>query len=281
MQIEGRLLRSGTSKDKYKEPKPPDPENYPFAGLPEGWAWVSIGQLAWSVKDGPHYSPTYADEGIPFITGGNVRAEGVDFKSAKRISPELHAKLSKRCKPETGDLLYTKGGTTGIARVNTYSHEFSVWVHVAVLNLAGSIDPFYLQHALNSPLCYSQAQRYTHGVGNQDLGLTRMVNIVLGLPPLAEQRRVVAEVERRLSVVEEQERAVERSLARAGKLRQAILRRAFAGKLVPQDPSDEPASLLLERIRAERAAAGEGTRPRRGRTKRVTEPARQERLFEG
>ncbi len=217
--------------------------------LPEGWTTVSLGQLAWSVKDGPHYSPAYTNDGIPFITGGQVRPSGVDFEAAKKISAELHTELARRCKPEYGDILYTKGGTTGIARVNTYKREFNVWVHVAVLKLVPSLEAFYVQHALNSPSCYAQAQRFTHGVGNQDLGLTRMVNIVFGLPPLAEQKRILEEVERILSIVEELEIQASHNLRRADGLRQAILKHAFQGKLVPQDPNDEPADALLERIR--------------------------------
>lgn len=94
------------------------------------------------------------------------------------------------------------------------------------------------------------------------------------LPPLAEQHRIVAEVERRLSVCDEMEAVVERNLKRAARLRQAILKRAFEGKLVPQDPNDEPAGVLLERIRQERSMAKkqsdvkqESTNPRRDRRK--------------
>jgi type I restriction enzyme, S subunit len=219
---------------KYKEPAGVgEVENLPnLPKIPANWVWVTLGQLSWSVKDGPHYSPKYADEGIPFISGGNVRPHGVDFENTKFITPELHEELSKRCKPELGDILYTKGGTTGIARVNTYEREFNVWVHVAVLKLIHSVEPFYIQHALNSLFCYLQSQKYTHGVGNQDLGLTRMIKIILALPPLAEQQRIVAEVERRLSVVAAAEGGVAATLIRAGRLRQTILQRAFSGRLV-------------------------------------------------
>ena len=76
-----------------------------------------------------------------------------------------------------------------------------------------------------------------------------LLAIPIPLPPLAEQRRIVAEVERRLSVVQEVEAVIAANLARAERLRQSILKQAFEGKLVPQDPNDEPASVLLERIR--------------------------------
>ena len=219
-----RIQWSG--RGKYKEAAAADASNLPE--LPEGRVWAALGQLTSSVRDGPHFSPKYADEGVPFISGGNIRPEGIDFSSTKFITPELHAELSKRCKPEPGDLLYTKGGTTGIARVNTETREFNVWVHVAVLKLMESVHPFYLQHALNSPHCYRQSQKYTHGVGNQDLGLTRMVWITVPLPPYAEQLRIVEETERRLSLIRGVEAEVDANLKRAQTLRQAALASAFA-----------------------------------------------------
>jgi type I restriction enzyme S subunit len=237
-------------KKRYKEPI--GPELVGLLQLPKEWIWVNLGQLAWSVRDGPHYSPEYVNQGIPFITGGNVRPSGVDFANAKKISKELHQKFSERCKPEVGDILYTKGGTTGIARVNTYDREFSVWVHVAVLKLTGQIEPFYVQHALNSPFCYEQAQRFTHGVGNQDLGLTRMVRIILSLPPLAEQKEIISRIDYLQSIAEKTEDIVETSLKSADRLRQTILEHAFLGKLIPQDPTDEPAEELLKRIRGKK-----------------------------
>ncbi|MCP5244911.1 MAG: restriction endonuclease subunit S [Burkholderiales bacterium] len=167
---DGKEGKKPTKPRKQKDvSSPTEEELIPFSKLPPTWQWVKLGELVWSVKDGPHYTPKYSDDGIPFISGDNVRPTGVDFENVKYISEGLHKELSARCKPELDDLLYTKGGTTGIARVNTYDFEFNVWVHVAVLKFTKTIKPFYLQHALNSPKCYSQSQKYTHGVGNQDL----------------------------------------------------------------------------------------------------------------
>ncbi|MEQ1795334.1 MAG: restriction endonuclease subunit S [Nitrospira sp.] len=237
-------------KKRYKEAERPKPGE--IYEIPKSWVWTNLGELSWSVKDGPHYSPKYSEIGIPFISGGNIRPEGIDFSTAKFISPELHRELSERCKPEYGDLLYTKGGTTGIARVNTERREFCVWVHVAVMKLVDSIKRFYLQYALNSPHCYRQSQKYTHGVGNQDLGLTRMIWITVPLPPLQEQEQIVAEVERRLSVIDELEATVEANLTRAERLRQSILSQAFSGRPMREgrwsSPDDVPAfSLAAER----------------------------------
>ena len=78
------------------------------------------------------------------------------------------------------------------------------------------------------------------------------------LPPLLEQQAIVAEVESRLSIVDEVEKTIRVELKRAEQLRQSILKKAFSGKLVPQDPNDEPASVLLERIKAEKPQHTQG-----------------------
>ena len=111
------------------------------------------------------------------------------------------------------------------------------------------------------------------GVGINHLGAEKFSIVRIPVPPLAEQRRIVAEVERRLSVIEELEAFVNANLKRAERLRQSILKRAFEGKLVPQDRNDEPASVLLGRIRAERKATGEGdASPERGNRPKKKQP---------
>jgi type I restriction enzyme S subunit len=120
----------------------------------------------------------------------------------------------------------------------------------------------YVDIYLRSKKLEIRQASYASG-GQPNINLRTLHPYPFPLPPLAEQHRIVAEVERRLSLVAALEREVEAALARAARLRQSILKRAFEGRLVPQDPDDEPASALLARIRAERKAGNKA-----GKTKR-------------
>ena len=195
-----KLIAEG--KIKKEKPLPEITEEEKPFDIPESWKWVQLGEIILSVADGPHFSPKYQDTGIPFISTRNIVSGKLDFSSAKYIDKELHEELCKRCKPKKGDVLYSKGGTTGVAAVNDSDIEFNVWVHVAVLSLNSMIYPYFLAMALNSPHCYQLSQLFTHGTGNHDLGLTRMVKITLPLPPLAEQKRIVARLEELLPLCE-------------------------------------------------------------------------------
>ena len=269
---ENHLLIQGRNPKKLKYQKPAEIEENNLLSLPSNWCWATLGNIAWSVKDEPHFSPKYSESGIPFISGGNVRPDGVNFQNVKYISSELHQELSQRCVPELGDILYTKGGTTGIARVNTYAHPFNVWVHVAVLKCVPSIERFYLQHALNSLHCYKQSQKFTHGVGNQDLGLTRMVKITIPLAPLEEQKIIVNRINQYMDAIKKIEQLINYTKEQAEYLDQSILSKAFRGELVPQNPNDEPASILLERIRAEREKLQQQTKTAKTSKGTITKP---------
>jgi len=256
-------IKMWPGKRKYKPAiSPGEIDSSEFIDLPDSWLRATLDQITWSVKDGPHFSPQYQDKGIPFISGGSIRPGKIDLSISKYISEELHQELSTRCKPEYHDILYTKGGTTGLAAVNTLRVDFNVWVHVAVLKLISNnlVNPFFVQHALNSQNCYNQSQRYTHGVGNQDLGLTRMINIVLPVPPIEEQTEIVTQVEQLLTYADQIEQRVKDAQARVNHLTQAILAKAFRGELTAdwreQNPGlitgENSAEALLARIKQER-----------------------------
>jgi type I restriction enzyme S subunit len=163
-----------------------------FPELPSGWEPLTLRRVITSAIDGPHFSPQYQDAGIPFLSARNVRADRWILGDAKFISEADYMEFSRRVRPEVGDVLYTKGGTTGVARVVDLTFPFQVWVHIAVLKLKRKrIVPAYLAYCLNCPRCYEQAQLFTRGATNQDLGLGRMKDIEVPVPPTLDEQKVI------------------------------------------------------------------------------------------
>ena len=195
---------------------------------PMGWEQCVVGDVVHAAKDGPHVSPTYAESGVPFLSTRHIKPGEVVWEDLKYIDQDEANRQWKKCKPEFGDILYTKGGTTGIAARVTTFEPFAVWVHVALLKpILKKVHPIWIEAMLNSAYCYTQSQRYTHGIANRDLGLKRMVKIQMYLPPLAEQRGFAAVV---ASV--EQQRARQRAhLAELDTLFASLQSRAFRGDL--------------------------------------------------
>ena len=195
---------------------------------PMGWEQCVVGDVVHGAKDGPHVSPTYAESGVPFLSTRHIKPGEVVWEDLKYIDQDEANRQWKKCKPEFGDILYTKGGTTGIAARVTTSEPFAVWVHVALLKpIVKKVHPIWIEAMLNSAYCYTQSQRYTHGIANRDLGLKRMVKIQMYLPPLAEQRGFAAIVES----VEQQKASQRAHLDELDTLFASLQSRAFRGDL--------------------------------------------------
>ena len=188
--------------------------------------------MIYSAVDGPHFSPTYLDTGIPFLSARNVKSDAWSLEDAKCISKKDYDEFNRRVKPVRGDVLYTKGGTTGVARVVDLTFPFQVWVHIAVLKVnKNAIDPGFLAAALNSTRCYEQSQLFTRGATNQDLGLGRMKGIELPVPPaLAEQQTIVGYLRTGLGQVLEAISATHRDIALLGEYRTRLIADVVTGK---------------------------------------------------
>jgi type I restriction enzyme, S subunit len=195
---------------------------------PKGWSRAKLGDAIRSASDGPHVSPRYVDAGIPFLSTRHVRAGEITWKDLKYISNEDAEVHWRKCRPQVGDVLYTKGGTTGLAAAVRTDVPFAVWVHVALLKLDRTkVEPLWLESMLNTEFCYQQSQNLTRGIANRDLGLTRMTGIDILLPPIARQR----EFARRAEQVERLNDSSRASLVTLDSLCLSLQRRAFHGGL--------------------------------------------------
>ena len=195
---------------------------------PKRLPMITLGDVVTSVSDGPHVSPEYADTGVPFLSTRHVRAGEIswsDLKYLKQVDADMQW---KKCKPRRDDILYTKGGTTGLAAIVRTDDPFAIWVHVALVRPDRSkVEPIWLESMLNSPFCYYQSQRFTHGIANRDLGLTRMVKIKMVLPPLDDQQTFL----RRREVIDRSRSVQTRHLTQLDALFASLQYRAFRGEL--------------------------------------------------
>ena len=236
-------------KAKYKEPVAPNTTN--LSSLPPGWCWAKVEQLSTKVVDGVHKKPDYVSAGVPFVTVRNLTAgPGISFEKLNYITPQDHAAFINRADPMRGDILISKDGTLGVVRVVETDIDFSIFVSVALVKPVIREMSDFFSVALSSPQV--QAQMVPKGSGLVHIHLEDLREDCIPLAPQSEQEAIVEAVEDQLSVIEHLEIELDAKRKGAHALRQSILRHAFTGQLVPQDPNDEPASELLKHIVAER-----------------------------
>ena len=232
-------------------------DEIPFE-IPENWGWTRLGTLVQKLTDGTHFTPKYTASGIPFLSVKDISSGKISFDNVKYISQEEHNDLFQRCDPQKGDILLTKVGTTGIPVLIETDREFSLFVSVALLKYSKIyLYGYFLVYLLQSPLVQNQCAENTKGVGNKNWVMKDISQTLLAIPPLAEQKRIVAKIEELLPHIEEYGKAESKvsklNVEFLEQLKKSILQWAIQGKLVPQNPDDEPASVLLECIRAEKA----------------------------
>lgn len=222
--------------------------------IPETWRWVSVRELSSKVTDGVHKKPNYIESGIPFLSIKNLTSgEGIDFSKTNYVSESDHKEFCKRTKPEKDDILITKDGTLGVIRRIDSDVEFSIFVSLALVKLKDKATAKYIEIAFNSPVV--QKQLVGVGTGLLHIHLKDLREDVVPIPPKREQEEIVRRVEKLLSFADNMAARYKTARTQVDKLTPALLAKAFRGELVEQDPNDEPAEKLLERIKANNKAA--------------------------
>lgn len=250
------------TKLRYEEPAAPDTADLPE--LLEGWRWARVDQVG-EVQLGRQRAPQYhtGSHMRPYLRVANVFEDRIDTSDVMTMNftPEEYEIYSLRY----GDILLNEGQSLElVGRPAMYRDEVPGSCFQNTLVRFRAYPGLLPSFALIVFRAYLHSQRFQrigkHTTNIAHLGAGRFAELEFPLPPISEQEQIVAELEQRLSVVSELEATVEANLKRAERLRQSILREAFAGRLVPKDPNDEPASVLLERIRQERATRQEKER---------------------
>jgi len=249
-----RLVKEGKLKKKDLEETPISEDEKPFE-IPESWEWVRLNNIIFPPKYGTSNKSSLQGE-VPVLRMGNIQDGEIVFDKLVFSNNQTD---NDKYNLIAGDLLFNRTnsaelvGKTGIYR----GQQKAIYAGYLILLRPIGTNSEYLNYVLGSSYARSYCKEVkTIGVQQCNINAEKISTFVIPLPPLAEQKRIVAKIEELLPKVEEYGKAQD-ALDKLNeelpeKLKKSILQEAIEGRLVPQDPNDEPASVLLNRIREEK-----------------------------
>ncbi len=198
--------------------------------LPTNWTWVSLAALLMQITDGTHHTPTYVERGVPFISVKDLDGRTVSFDDCRQIPEAEHEAINSRCNPERGDLLLCRIGTLGRPTIVDTDRPFSLFVSVGLLKMPKQVDlSNFLHLVLSSPVGYRQYERIKAGGSHTNkLNLGDIPKIMIPVPPLEEQRSIIAKVDELMTLCDQLKAGVLESRQLHGQLAAALVEQAVA-----------------------------------------------------
>ena len=227
---------------------PLDKSEAPFE-IPVNWEWVCIDSIASLITDGEHLTPRRVEsfEGYYLLSARNIQDNEILLNNVDYVDEDEYNRIAKRCNPRKNDVLISCSGSIGRVTVVRDDNKY-VMVRSAAMIRPVFVHSCYLMYVLQSNCLQSQIQNYSKQTAQANLFQAAIRALQFPLPPLAEQQRIVAKIEEAFAEIDAIEKNKELLKTHIKQTRQKILDLAIHGKLVPQNKSDEPASVLLERI---------------------------------
>lgn len=215
-------------KGKYVDP---DSTNVPnLSELPEGWTWGSAVQACERVVDCHNKTAPYTSAGIPLIRTTNIKDGQLLLEETRYVDQPTYEFWSRRCPPEPGDVLFTREAPMGEAGIIPSGVKLCLGQRTMLMRPSPAISSAFLLSALLSPVVKDLIERVAVGSGVKHLRVGDVERLPMPLPPAAEQVRIVAEVDRYLSIIREVEAEIDANLQRAQALRQATLSKYFSSE---------------------------------------------------
>lgn len=257
---------------KYPEPVQPDTTDLPQ--LPEGWVWASLdmlGEIASGVAKGSKRASNIIVREVPYLRVANVQRGYLDLMEVKTILAT--ERDIKELTLQDGDVLFNEGGDLDkLGRGWVWRNQVSECIHqnhvFRMRPYIKGVQSELISHHGNTfgKLWFQNAGKQTTNLASINMTILRMFPVPVA--PVTEQQEILKQIQVQMEIFSGQERAIELALKQSSVQRQNILRAAFSGQLVAQNPNDEPANVLLERIRAQRAEQIKQPKPRRTKNKK-------------
>ena len=231
-------------------------DEVPFE-IPESWEWVRLSTICTKLVDGDHNPPKGCMSKTEYIMASSTNINNdtiVELEKVRYLTPEIFQKENERTKVESGDIFFTSVGSLG--RSCVYTGGLNICFQRSVSVITTLILNYYLKCCLDSGYIQQKIIREATGTAQKGFYLNQLSTVLIPVPPEKEQYKIVEQYEKIVPFLanysEVQQKIQTLNVSFPELLKKSILQEAVQGKLVPQDPSDEPASVLLERIRAEK-----------------------------
>lgn len=192
---------------------------------------IKLDDLCEIITDGTHQTPTYADEGVIFLSAKNVTSEVIDWENIKYIPDNLHNELKKRVSPQKGDILLAKNGTTGVAAIVDRDCVFDIYVSLCMLRPKKTVNVQYLLLAINNPITKDKFNKSLIGIGVPNLHLNKIRETTVPIPSPKFQDEISSLLNGLKAEYLKLEQIYIKKIKECDELKQSILQKAFRGEL--------------------------------------------------
>lgn len=217
----------------------------------DSWEWVRLGDIT-RICLGLTHRPEYVEEGIPFLSVKDISSGSISFSNCRFIEIEKYNSLPEGSKPQKGDVLFGRVGTLGVPSIVDVDFPFGIFVSLGFLRPYIINMNIYLKMFMESKLFFDQIYANVFGSAQINLNTGWLSSFIVPIPPLEEQKRIVEKVDQLFALIDELDSSKKDFLEVINLTRNQVLQEAIQGRLVAQNPEDEPASVLLEKIKEER-----------------------------
>ena len=241
---EGKIKRpkkskSSSAESHYRNFPPPFP-------IPDSWVWVRLEDICKCISDGDHQAPPKSNSGVPFLVISDIITGKICFDKCRYVTEDYFKKLEDDRKPTFGDILFTVTGSLGKSVIVNTQCEFCFQRHIGLLK--PMISSSFLDIVLSSDYIQKECKRKATGTAQKTISLEVLRNFLIPIPPNDEQLKIV-------ELINSFEDNIDAIISNVDTLRNIIKKAKFKildlamqGKLVPQDPADEPAADMLRRV---------------------------------
>jgi type I restriction enzyme S subunit len=186
------LTRGIDEHGQLRDPRTHKFKRSPLGMIPDEWEVKALSSITFKIIDGTHFTPKYIDHGVPFLRVTDIQDTEINFDHVKKISLQEHQFLTQRCKPEYGDIFYSKNGTIGLTKVIDWYREFSIFVSLCLIKPNFSlINPWYLEEILKSAVVNEQIRMRSKQGTIINLHLEEIREVLIPVPSIDEQIRLI------------------------------------------------------------------------------------------